>query len=193
MMIQEMSSGFAEHGHWAGTPALIVTLGETLEDGRRPVDMRHLLMAVRMNLRKLIYLYVRDLVPATAKLAAELHYRLTLLGARVAACVPPGVYVPCEPLAYESVLRVTESDIHDLDDLDSRVGSVSVHCWPGSPVMNSLTDLPSPHGRFLVLSGDDVGQAKVWLNSSLSAAWRIVHAHPLNEFEAAELCEMARL
>lgn len=190
MMIQEMSSGFAEHGHLSGVPALLVSLGSPREEGRAPIPFEHFFASALLG-RRLVYLHVRDDSLATAKLAADIHYRLAARGIPCSACVPPGVFLPCDRLAFESVLRVTDGDVHVLDSLDDRIGSVSVHTWPGSPVMSQLTDLPAQHGRYLVLDGDDLGQAKVWLHGVRRAQWRIIRAHPLNDLENAELVEMS--
>ncbi len=111
----------------------------------------------------------------------------------VSACVRPGVFLTSDPLAYQSVLRVTDADFASFVgiDLDTRIGSASVHFWPGSGLLNILTErLHAPLGLFLIVRREDIGAAKVWLHASPQPRWKIVPSHPLNDLEAAEFDEM---
>lgn len=185
-MIHGMSNGFVEHGYLIGAPALIVTIGDERDDGAS-LTLPDVLHEARRNTARLVYLFIKDDAVSSALMADAVYRNLPY--SYVAACFPPGLRLTSS-LIHKSILRITETDIHDLNSLDERVGSISVHSWPGGPVMNRLSEVPADYGRYLVLSGDDFGQAKVWLNSSGRTNWRIAPAHPLNDLENAELCAM---
>jgi hypothetical protein len=187
-MITGSAVGFVEHGHLSGSAAHVIVLGgERTGDGLDPSYV-----VGQAASAALAYLLLRDLSEADARLACDLASQLGV-GSKVAACVRPGVFLPSNALAYESILRVTDADIPTLtvSALDSRLGSISVHGWFGSGVMTVLAGaVPAPYGRYLCLDKADIGAAKVWLAEEPHAKWKIIPNYPLNDLEAAEIEEM---
>lgn len=154
-----------------------------LTDDEDGIDDRGNLTQAGVEAAAALSLAVGDLSRALRKLGVT----------DLSACCRPGDYVSDDALAYESTIRVTEGHLHLVSaaTLDTRVASVSVHFWPGSPLL-ALIDatLAAPRGLFLVLGDEDIGEAKVYLQNMPTARWSIVRDHPLNELEQAEYIEM---
>lgn len=181
-----VSREFIEHGHLYGESALVVAFG----DGIPASTLKREWMAPER-----LHFFIRT--EAEAKAANALYDDLRALGVkRISACVPPSVSSHlCNALAYESVLRITDCDDAEhvgAASLDARMGSVSVHSWLGSPILDVLeANVEAPYGRFLVLAQEDIGQAKVWLSANRKPCWKIIPTYSLNRLEKAEFEEMS--
>ncbi len=174
--------GFIEHGHLYGQPALTVA----------PVGSDLSVITGRWTYPERLHFLASGQEEADS--AARM---VTLLGAASMPCIsmsiPPGVTMRNNALACNTILVLSAERGMDfeVDDIDPRVASLSVHFWPGSGVLTTLERATEAHlGRFLVLSPDDIGDAKVWLAGSRNPNWKIVPAYPFNNLEAAELAEM---
>lgn len=188
-MQPRLTHGFIEHGHARGEPALIVECSpgmrctpEFLIEHARPGERIHFFLTH-------VDQHVADYVSVLARRLREAGlYNLS-------ACYRPGDRFDLEVLAYEAIMRVTEDDTPNVTAsvLDPRIASVSVHYWPGSPMLELLAaHIPASRGLFLVLDREDLGHAKVYLRGAPQTRWRIVHTYPLNDLEAAEFEEMLR-
>jgi hypothetical protein len=183
--------GFVEHGHLYGAPALLVDVGspEMLEMEFIYSTARACGVRVHMVVRG-----ERDSGTAAAALARYLRHARRPGQVIASASISPGVAVPDDPLAYASVYVVdaeTASRVRP-SNVDPRVASVSVHCWPGSSTMDVLSaQCSAPEGRHIIVEGDDVGRAKVWMQSNPVPPWKLMRAYDLNGgVERAEYQEM---
>ena len=186
-MLGQVRFGFGEHGHLVGRPCTIGIFdpaGEPVESVTSPHGLPFVLMVRERRLDTL-----------DAEVLVRTYRELTAVGYQVHACVRPGVQLRENHLAYDSVVRVLDADdFGHPPECDDRYASVSVHCWPGSHVMTRLSRLVAERGKYIFVTGDDFGQAKLWLRcdpAAQAAGWVLSQSYPLNDtLEVAELCEM---
>lgn len=186
-MLGQVRFGFGEHGHLVGRPCttgIFDPAGDPVESVSASTDLPFVLM---VRDRSLCLKYAESLV--------AVYRSLTAAGYKVYACVRPGVQLRDNLLAYDAVVRVLDSDdFGHPPECDDRYASVSVHCWPGSHVMTRLSRLVADRGKYLFVTGDDLGQAKLWLRcdpAAQAAGWVLSPGCTLNDsLEPAEICEM---
>lgn len=192
-MIHDTNIGYIEHGHLCGRYALIAAVTDpySLSDATR------FLSVARSNPRVgHIHLSVgpsQDDVIAACRLRRDIlsgtDGRVVTLGFR------PGSVIPDPDAAYHGVLRILDGDLLALDTdlIDERLRSVSVHHWIGSGYLERLAQFPFDQGCFLSLSGEDLGQAKVWISGLRTTRWLLTPPAALNSIiESAEFAEMTR-
>ena len=188
-MQPRLTHGFIEHGHARGEPALIVECSPGMRCTPEFL-IEHALPGER------IHFFLTHVDAHTAAYVSVLARMLMNCGLyNLSVCFRPGDRIDLEVLAYQSIMRVTEDDTPQVtaSALDPNTASVSVHFWPGSPMLELFaTHLAAPRGLFLVLDREDLGHAKVYLRGAPQTRWRIVHTYPLNDLEAAEFEEMLR-
>ncbi len=190
-MLADVRFGFGEHGHLSGRPCLI----GVVDDGTTTCRVDMLTLPSRMpGLPMLLMVMPRSMDEQRAEALVHLYRDLTALGRTVYTCVRPLVPLRDAKLAHTSILRVLDADDFGFPpDCDDRYLSVSVHCWPGSHVMERLSRIPADQGRYLFVDGEEFGAAKVWLGSEdpSAAAWTLQKPHDMNDnLEPAELDEM---
>lgn len=188
-MLTGVRIGFGEHGHLVGKPAMIGVFnpfGIGLEPCEVPPPAAAGDLFILMVLE-------RTLPNRPAEDLVVLYRALTAAGWKVHVCARPLVQLRDAPMAYDAVLRVLDADDFDRPpNCDDRYASISVHCWPGHGVMEHLSKLRAEQGRYLVLSGEDFGLAKVWLqNAPERSAWTLARDYPFNDtMEAPEIEEL---
>lgn len=186
-MLTDVRFGFGEHGHLVGKPALLAVFDT---DAERPFDILAI-PGMSPNVPVVLQVTQQTLTPAQGEKLVQLYRDLRHLGRRVHVCVRSQVQLRDQEMAHDSILRVIDGDDFRVPN-DDRYLSVSVHVWPGSQVLNVLTELEAPSGRHLVLDGEDFGHAKVWLqNAPERASWTLTREYPFNDtMEAPEIEEL---
>ncbi|OPZ66006.1 MAG: hypothetical protein BWY85_00173 [Firmicutes bacterium ADurb.Bin506] len=188
-MLTGVRFGFGEHGHLVGKPAMIGVfnpygLGVEPDEVVSPATPGDLFILMVLE---------RTLLTRPAEDLVSLYRALSAIGWKVHVCVRPLVPLRDSAMAYDAVLRVIDADDFDRPpNCDDRYSSVSVHCWPGSGVMEHLSKLKAEQGRYLVLTGEDFGLAKVWLQHAPErSAWTLARDYPFNDtMEAPEIEEL---
>ena len=188
-MLINVRFGFGEHGHMVGRPAVIAVF-DVDGDAAIPVPA---MADVPVTVPAIIMVRTKVLDDAQAESLVTLYREFRATGRVVHVCVRPNVMLRDDEMAYASILRVIDCDDFDHPPrCDDRYASVSIHCWPGSPVMEHLTRLRAEQGRYIVVDGEDFGHAKVWLQGAPDrGAWTLTRCYPFNDtVETPELEEM---
>ena len=183
--VAHVGPGWITHGHLYGHRSFIV---EMLEDGPGDRPTYH---EIADSLRRSGLLRLHIVSPqGDAHMAYSLCRYLTGIVQSVTPTLAyrAGDYLDCDPLVYESVLIVRPGDDLAHLKLDQRVGSVSVHGWPGGEALRAVDqDCEAPYGQYLVLPSSDVGEAKVWLAQQRESRWQLVPAYDFDTAEPAEV------
>jgi len=189
-MLVNVSPGFGEHGHLMGKPCIIGVYDVDADSH----GVCHYTPPAAANLPFVLLVKPPRLDVSAAEDLVEAYRGLTARGCRVHVCARPRVQLREERMACDAILRVVDADDFDVPpDCDDRYASVSVHTWPGGPIMRRLSQLRADLGKVISVTGDDLGHAKVWLRGSDPevAGWSLVSSYPFNEsLEPAELDEM---
>lgn len=183
-----LDRGFVQHGHLFGCPAIIVPVGP---DHPTP-DVGW----VKRNLRAGEHVHVFVQRGSSEEGSSVVNDLIDSGVLNLSCCTRMGESVCHDRVLYNSCVRILEEDCCHFDPalIDPRVGSISVHAWPGSGISKAIDDFDGARlGKLFILEGTDADAAKVWIRGKSKSAWRLLRTSNLDEISALDLEEMMAL